>query len=184
MSFFVVSEMSHAEAGISGSPYACVRGILQILSPQFKEHHAQAWCFFRFGTATDGFPGLWVWPLPVADEGSSQRRRNREYADWPKGRRADDHVSRWAFAGSNPVSAIQRTSCTSMVFFSFWDCDRRVPGALGVTAASGRWREQPKAKKQGVCRLTKGKESRRPCFEVGLRRFKSCLRNSTKKTPF
>ena len=58
--FFVVSEMSHAEAGISGSPYACVRGILQILSPQFKEHHAQAWCFFRFGTATDGFPGLWV----------------------------------------------------------------------------------------------------------------------------
>ena len=39
----------------------------------------------------------------------------------------------------------------SMVFFSFQDCDRRVPGALGATAAGGRRREQPKAKKQGVC---------------------------------
>ena len=109
MSFFVVSEMSHAEAGISGSPYACVRGILQILSPQFKEHHAQAWCFFRFGTATDGFPGLWVWPLPVADEGSSQRRRNRECADWPKGRRADDHVRKEI---SFPLEKTEKSVCT------------------------------------------------------------------------
>ena len=43
--FFVV-KMSHAEAGISGSPWACPWGSFQILSPQFKEHHAQAWCFF------------------------------------------------------------------------------------------------------------------------------------------
>ena len=48
--------------------------------------------FFCFWTATDGFPGLWMRPLPGAGGGSSQRRRNRECADWPKGRRADDHV--------------------------------------------------------------------------------------------
>ena len=43
--FFVV-KMSHAETETLGSPYACVRGILQIPSPQLKEHHAKAWCFF------------------------------------------------------------------------------------------------------------------------------------------
>ncbi len=37
--------------------------------------------FFCFKAATDGFPGLWVRPLPGADKRSSQRRRNREYAD-------------------------------------------------------------------------------------------------------
>ena len=48
--------------------------------------------FFYFKTATDGFPGLWVRPLPGADKGSSQRRRNRESADRLTGGRADDHV--------------------------------------------------------------------------------------------
>ena len=105
--------------------------------------------FFYFKTATDGFPGLWVRPLPGADKGSSQRRRNRVSADRLTGGRADDHVRkeisfplektekavciislvtqsarseadkrrrlflmRWAFAGSNPVSAIlEKASC-------------------------------------------------------------------------
>ena len=48
--------------------------------------------FFCFKAATDGFPGLWVRPLPGADKGSSQRRRNRESADRLTGGRADDHV--------------------------------------------------------------------------------------------
>ena len=48
--------------------------------------------FFYFKTATDGFPGLWVRPLPGADKGSSQRRRNRVSADRLTGGRADDHV--------------------------------------------------------------------------------------------
>ena len=38
-----------------------------------------------------------------------------------------------------------------MVFFLFRECDRRVCGAWAATAAGGRRREQPKAKKQGVC---------------------------------
>ena len=48
--------------------------------------------FFCFGTATEGLAGLRVRPLPGAGGGSSQRRRNRECADWPEGGRADDHV--------------------------------------------------------------------------------------------
>ena len=55
--FFVV-KMSHAEAGISGSPWACPWGSFQILSPQFKEHHAQAWCFFVLGLRPTGSRGF------------------------------------------------------------------------------------------------------------------------------
>ena len=44
-----------------------------------------------------------------------------------------------------------------MVFFLFRDCDRGACGALGATVVGGRRREQPKAKKQGVCRLTGGR---------------------------
>ena len=64
--------------------------------------------FFYFKTATDGFPGLWVRPLPVADEGSSQRRRNRESADRLTGGRADDHVRKEI---SFPLEKTEKAVC-------------------------------------------------------------------------
>ena len=54
------------------------------------------------------------------------------------------------------------------------------PGSRGFVADRCRWQEKEggEGEKQGVCRLNAERESRRLCFEVGLRRFKSCLRNS------
>ena len=65
--------------------------------------------FFYFKTATDGFPGLWVRPLPGADKGSSQRRRNRESADRLTGGRADDHVRKEI---SFPLEKTEKAVCT------------------------------------------------------------------------
>ena len=64
--------------------------------------------FFYFKTATDGFPGLWVRPLPGADKGSSQRRRNRESADRLTGGRADDHVRKEI---SFPLEKTEKAVC-------------------------------------------------------------------------
>ena len=65
--------------------------------------------FFYFKTATDGFPWLWVRPLPGADKGSSQRRRNRESADRLTGGRADDHVRKEI---SFPLEKTEKAICT------------------------------------------------------------------------
>ena len=152
--------------------------------------------FFYFKTATDGFPGLWVRPLPGADKGSSQRRRNRESADRLTGGRADDHVRkeisfplektekaictiplvaqsarsedgkhrrlflmRWAFAGSNPVSAILgKASCKSMVFFYFKTATDGFPG-LWVRPLPGadKGSSQRRRNRESADRLTGGR---------------------------
>ena len=152
--------------------------------------------FFYFKTATDGFPGLWVRPLPGADKGSSQRRRNRESADRLTGGRADNHVRkeisfplektekavciislvtqsarseadkrrrlflmRWAFAGSNPVSAIlEKASCKSMVFFYFKTATDGFPG-LWVRPLPGadKGSSQRRRNRESADRLTGGR---------------------------
>ncbi len=92
----------------------------------------------------------------------------------------DDYVSRWVFAGSNPVSAIFLQRDTKMYLFFII---LRPTGSRGFANDRCQWQMQGvgEGEKQGVHRPNCMRESGRLCFEVGLRRFKSCLRNFSKE---
>ena len=69
---------------------------------------------------------------------------------------------------------IKKRLSKDSLFFVFIERIEPVRGA-GFAADRCRWQMQGggKGEKQGVCRLSETRESRRLCFEVGLRRFKS-----------
>ena len=100
---------------------------------------------FFYYPATDGFPGLCQRPLPVADAGSWRRRETRSTP-------TELYEGEWTTmfrGGSSQVQILSpQFSCKEIrKCISFLlSCDRRVPGALPTTAASGRCRELAKAR--------------------------------------